>query len=105
MDIDLRSREMIDDPYPGYEKVRAEGEVVWNSRTNSWLLTSDRLCRKVLLDHGHYVIEGTIVADVFGEDAFFTIDNKKRHDELRNIWMVAFQHGALVKLQHRIAQM
>ena len=38
LDVDLFTPELIKDPYPRYEEVRAAGNVVWNALLNGWMV-------------------------------------------------------------------
>jgi cytochrome P450 len=104
MKIDLTAPERIADPFPGYEEVRAEGDVVWNETMNTWMVPSDRLCREILSDFSHYVLDGTLEAFLFGENAFIAIDDKTRHDELRDVWISVFQPSSLGNLSGIVLQ-
>lgn len=103
MDVDLFSEEAAQDPWPLLEQVRAEGPVVHNDRVGTWMVTGDRLIRKILLDPVRFTLEGAIGTQVFGPEAFITIDDKKRHDALRGVWAVAFQRASLESLRPVIA--
>lgn len=99
MDVDLFSHETAQDPWPIIEQIRAEGPVVHNDRVGTWVVTSDRLIRKILLNPARFTLEGAIGVTVFGPEAFITIDDKKRHDELRGVWAVAFQRASLESIR------
>ncbi|WP_330315981.1 cytochrome P450 [Streptomyces platensis] len=45
------------DPYPVYASLRATGAPVWNQKLDSWVLTSYRDCRQVLLDHENFAAD------------------------------------------------
>ncbi|MEU7432419.1 cytochrome P450 [Streptomyces sioyaensis] len=45
------------DPYPVYAGLRSVGAPVWNQRLDSWVLTSYRHCREVLLDHENFAAD------------------------------------------------
>lgn len=95
MDIDLFGPATVQDPWPAVDQVIAAGPVVRNDRVDTWMITTDRLCRKVFLNPERFTLEGAIGTTVFGPEAFITIDDKKRHDALRGIWSVAFQRASL----------
>lgn len=105
MDVDLFSEETAQDPWPVLERIRAEGPVVYNDRVGTWMVTGDRLNRKILLDPVRFTLEGAIGTQVFGPEAFITIDDKKRHDALRGVWAVAFQRASLESLRPVIARL
>lgn len=99
MDIDLFGPETVQNPWPAVDAVIAAGPVVRNDRVGTWMIASDRLCRKVFLNTERFTLEGAIGTTVFGPEAFITIDDKKRHDALRGIWAVAFQRASLEPLR------
>lgn len=102
LDVDLYSRQIFRDPYPDLERIRAEGPVVWNGRVNAWMLTSDSLIRKVLTNFRQFTLDGAPSQRLFGREAFIVIDDKPRHDALRNVWAPAFQRQAVEKLRPKI---
>ncbi len=95
MDVDLFGPATVQDPWPAVDAVIAAGPVVKNDRVDTWMITTDRLCRKIFLDPARFTLEGAIGTTVFGPEAFITIDDKKRHDALRGIWALAFQRASL----------
>jgi cytochrome P450 len=104
MHVDLYSGSASDDPWPLVERVRAEGPVVWCENLDRWLVTSDRLVRKVLIDPERFTVEERRGPRLFGPDAFIGIDDRERHDALRGVWSVAFQRGTLETLRGVIAE-
>lgn len=105
MDIDLYSPEALKNPWPTIEKIRAEGPVVWNGRMDRWMITSDKLVRRVLMNFERFTVENKRAGpSLFGPDAFIGIDDKERHDALRGVWSVAFQRGSLEQLRIVIAE-
>jgi cytochrome P450 len=102
MDVDFFSRELAADPYPMLEEVRKHGPIVWNGLMKSWMVTSDSLCRKIMLNFSKFTMAGTLAEDLFGLDAFITMDDKQMHDRLRGVWAVAFQRSSVEKLSGMI---
>ena len=95
MNVDFFSREIANDPYPILEEIRARGPIVWNDLMKSWMVTSDALCRKIMLGFSKFTLEDTIGEQMFGLDAIICIKDKARHDKLRAVWSVAFQRSML----------
>ena len=95
MNVDFFSREIANDPYPILEEIRARGPIVWNDLMKSWMVTSDALCRKIMLGFSKFTLENTIGEQMFGLDAIICIKDKPRHDKLRAVWAVAFQRSTL----------
>ncbi len=103
MDVDFGSVEMARDPYPTLEEIRAQGPLVWNGKMNTWMATSDAHCRRILSDYRCFGIEGTFEAQLFGADAFISMDDKARHDQLRGVWSESFKPPSLETLRLIIA--
>lgn len=101
--IDLLSDELAADPWPALNALREQGPVVWHQPSRRWLITSDHHVREVLLDYRRFTVEGTVVADLFGPDAFISLDDRRRHNALRAVWSQAFRPTALRDLRSRIA--
>lgn len=103
MDIDFLSAEAVRDPWPLVERVREAGPVVRNDRTGQWMVTTDRLCRRVLLDFEHFSLS-SVTGPFFGGEAFIAIDDRERHDALRGVWAVAFQRATLERMEALIGR-
>lgn len=103
--LDFTSQDLIDNPYPYYEEIRAHGEIVWDEVSKVWLIPSDRLCRKLMSNFSQAGMEGTLSTGLFGEEAFIVIDDKKRHDALRGVWEVAFRATTIKHLTGRVEDM
>jgi cytochrome P450 len=104
MDVDLFSPEAVKDPWPAIEQIRRRGPVVWSDRMQRWMVTSDRLVRRILFDSERFTVEGDgDLQKIFGPEAFVVIDEKTRHDRLRAVWSVAFQRASLERLRGVIA--
>jgi cytochrome P450 len=107
MNVDFFSREIAADPYPVLEEIRRHGPIVWNEQMRSWMVTSDALCRKIMINFSKFTMAGTLGEELFGLDAFICMDDKAQHDRLRGVWAVAFQRSALENLRgmiHRCAE-
>ena len=102
LDIDLYSRDIFRNPYPQLERIRAAGPVVYNGLVDGWMLTSDQQIRRTLTNFERYTLEGAPPQRLFGPEAFIVIDEKPRHDALRNVWAAAFQRQAVNRLQPAI---
>ncbi len=101
--LDIIGEAIADDPYPVLSELRALGPVVWHEAYGSWLVTTDREIRKVLADQQRFTVEGSVLEELFGANAFISTDDRHRHDTLRNVFAVAFRHDALERLRPRIA--
>jgi cytochrome P450 len=52
LDANFFDRAVIEDPYPLYEQIRAEGPCVWNNLLPGWMATGFDECLTVLSDRG-----------------------------------------------------
>lgn len=96
--IDIMADATAADPWPLLHAVRAQGPAVWHEEFGRWMVGVDRAVRKVLTDFHHFTVEGTTVEDLFGADAFISMDDRRRHDDLRNIWAESFRKQGLDRL-------
>jgi len=95
MDISFQDSRFLQDPYPVLEDIRAAGPVVWNDVEKCWMITSDALCRKVSLDFNRFRTWETPQAQMFGPEVFSSIDDRKTHNAVKNVWAVAFRESVL----------
>jgi len=102
--IDLMSDALAMDPWPTLHALRVQGPVIWHETHKRWLLTGDRVIRKALLSTDRFTVEGTVVEDLFGADAFISMDDRHRHNKLREVWAEAFRFSALKILRPTIQQ-
>jgi cytochrome P450 len=103
VDVDLYSPAAVRDPWPVLADIRRAGPVVWNSRIDHWMVTSDRLCRQVLLDPERFILS-PVTAPFFGAAAFIAIDEREPHDAIRGVWAVTFQRQTLDRLEGVVAE-
>ncbi len=96
LDIDFNTPEMIADPWAVLEKVRDAGTLVWNER-GYWMTAHDRVCRQILNKPEIFRQDGVMV-EFFGPDAFISIDQKRAHNELRDVWVGNFSREAVAAL-------
>lgn len=100
--IDLMCEKLAADPWPALAALRDQGPILWHEVHQRWLVTSDREARQVLLDFERFTVQGTVVEDLFGADAFISMDDRSRHNALRDIWANAFRPQALKQLRQNI---
>src|SRR5579884_3660558 len=96
LDIDLYSPEILADPWSALAEIRKAGPVVWNEH-GYWMTGHDRVCRQIMNRPGAIGQEG-MISTFFGEEAFISIDEKHRHNALRNVWAGAFSREAVAAL-------
>jgi cytochrome P450 len=103
MDVDFYTAEMAADPWPTVKRIREAGPIVWNER-GFWMSARDRVCRQVLNRPG-ILGQKPIISSIFGEESFVAIDDKARHNALRNVWAVAFRRDTLDALRPLVRQL
>jgi cytochrome P450 len=96
VDIDLYDPALVDDPWPVLARIRELGDLVWNEQ-GYWVTGRDRICRQAFsqfaaLNHGGFI------ESFFGSEAFIVIDERARHNALRDVWVAAFGHNGIEKL-------
>ncbi len=96
LDIDFNTPEVIADPWAVLETVRAAGTLVWNER-GYWMTADDRVSRQ-LLSRPEYFGQDGVMVEFFGADAFISIDEKRAHNELRDVWVGNFSRRAIAAL-------
>lgn len=96
VNIDLYDPALVDDPWPVLARIREAGPLVWNEQ-GYWMTARDRVCRRVLGQPERLGHEG-LITSFFGSEAFITIDERARHNALRNVWISAFGHNGVEKL-------
>jgi cytochrome P450 len=96
IDINLYDPALVDDPWPTLAVIRDMGDVVWNEH-GYWMTARDRICRQAFSHYTDLGHEG-LVESFFGSDAFITINDRPRHNALRDVWIAAFGHNGVEKL-------
>jgi cytochrome P450 len=89
--LDIAGEETAADPHPRLRGVRERGPVVWHETLERWLITTDQEVRGVLADYRRFSVEGTTQEELFGIEAFAAMDDRPRHDALRQAWAAAFR--------------
>ena len=95
-DINLYDPALVDNPWPVLAQIREMGDIVWNEQ-GYWMSARDRVCRQAFSQYDSLGHEG-LVASFFGSDAFITINDRARHNVLRDVWVSAFGHNGVEKL-------
>ena len=95
-DINLYDPALVDDPWPVLARIREMGDIVWNEQ-GYWMSARDRVCRQAFSQYESLGHEG-LVASFFGSEAFITINDRARHNLLRDVWVSAFGHNGVEKL-------
>lgn len=100
LDIDLYDPAILPDPWPLVAKIREAGPVVWNPR-GFWMTGRDRVCRW-LLNRPNQLGQSEPMKTFFGADAFISIDERHAHNQLRDIWVHAFDFGSVKALSTHV---
>ncbi len=100
MDVDFYSPEVVANPWPVLREIREAGPMVWNRRGH-WMTARDPICRQILNRPGPLGQQGAMAA-IFGSEAFISIDDRARHNALRNVWAPAFRRESLAALSEVI---
>ncbi len=97
--FDIGSDEIAADPWPGLRELSGLGPVVWHETLGRWLVTADQETRDILARFERFSVEGTSMQDLFGAEAFISMDDRRRHDRLRQVWAAAFRQQGLEALR------
>ncbi len=96
-DIDIVGEQFADNPWPALASLREQGPVVWHECYQRWLITTDREVRQTAINFARFTVEGTVVEDLFGRDAFIAMDDRERHNTIRDVWAAAFRPQSIVE--------
>ncbi len=66
--IDLESAALCRDPYPVYQRLREQNPVVYNTFSQTWLVSRYQDCRQILEDPTHFLNTGTSNPSLIGTD-------------------------------------
>ena len=94
------------DPFPVLESFRALGRVVYNEAIDRYMVTGYRDCSIVLGNNRMFDAHRSHerVQALFGGPTMETIDDKKRHDDMRGIWSGEFRREALERHERMIRE-
>lgn len=85
LDIDLTYRPGADLPVSELERIRAAGRIVWSDALAGWLVSSYEDVKTVLGSPQKFTLEGTPIAESFGEQAMLVTDTALHHT-MRSVW-------------------
>ncbi len=75
------------DPFPFYDRLRAQGSPVWDAKANAWLVLDFDQCAAAEKDESHfanaYVFADDLVKEIKGGGANITISRDEYHNKLR----------------------
>lgn len=96
VDIDLYDPGIVGNPWPTLKRIRELGDLVWNEQ-GYWVTGRDRICRQAFSQF-EALNHGGLIESFFGSDAFIVIDDRARHNELRDVWVAAFGNNGVERL-------
>ncbi|PEQ13619.1 hypothetical protein B2G71_04635 [Novosphingobium sp. PC22D] len=96
LNVDLYDPGNLARPWDMLRSIREAGPLVWNEQ-GFWMTGHDRVCRQVLNSPDQFGQEG-LIASLFGEEAFISIDERAMHNALRNVWVAAFGSRGVERL-------
>ncbi|MCW1431714.1 cytochrome P450 [Novosphingobium sp. JCM 18896] len=102
LNIDLYAPQMLADPWATLARIREAGPLVWNEQ-GYWMTAHDRLCRQILTQPDRLGQEG-LIASLFGEEAFISIDDRGLHNGLRDVWVATFGQKGVESLAPFVRQ-
>jgi cytochrome P450 len=105
VDVNFFDPRVIADPYPEYEKIRAEGRLVWNDLLGGWMVPGYDDCVEVLMDPGRFAIrngEREVVSHMQGLN-MIQVDGAE-HERLRRCLTPLFTRSAIAKWEGRVGE-
>ena len=106
VNINFFTPDAINDPFPLYEEIRQQGNVVWNEALHAWMVMSFRECSTVLTYGGDKF--GELNGDpelIYWFDApnMITVDGAE-HRRLRGALAPLFTRSAVAKWDRRVGE-
>jgi cytochrome P450 len=105
MDVDFHDRQLIADPFPTFELIRAEGRVVWNNLLRLWMVPGYGDNVELLTDWHRFsnsILHEPSFSSFVPGDSMLNTDPPKA-SQLRRMQQEPFTRRALANLQPRIA--
>jgi cytochrome P450 len=105
LDVNFFTPDVIANPYPLYEQVRATGEIVWNDLLQAWMVVGWDLAAEILSDDKQYQTANGDPEFIFWFDApnMITVDGEY-HRRLRNAVAPMFTRTAVARWEKRVAE-
>lgn len=102
----LRSLEGLD-PFPAYEALRAQGQVVWDESLRGWLVLDFELCRHVEFNEDSqfrnmYADAEPLVVELKGGKANITVSQGEQHQRMRRFHISLLSPKALESYRRNI---
>ncbi|WP_404477341.1 cytochrome P450 [Novosphingobium sp. BL-52-GroH] len=91
------------DPFPFYERLRAIGSPVWDSRAKAWLVLDFEQCTQVERDErifaNAYVFADDLTRRIKGGGANITLSRDREHDKLRRFHLKLLSPGSVSRFR------
>jgi cytochrome P450 len=104
-DVNLFDRSIVQDPFPLYEQIRAEGRIVWNDVIKAWMVPGFDDASTVLADGERFrEMAGDLeIFPWYEAPNMITVDGKE-HQRLRGPLVSQFTRSAVAKWEPRISE-
>lgn len=96
--VNFADPDVLQDPYPWFDAIRAAGPVVYNPSTDTWMVTGYDHIREVLLNDQIYVPEAERFEAMYGAPVVESMEDP-RHAEVRTVYGPTFRAGNLRELR------
>lgn len=97
-DVNFADPEILQDPYPVFDAIRAAGPVVYNSRAGAWMIASYEHVKEVMLDDQRFVPESDKWEALYGGAVVESMEDPE-HAELRSVLAPMFRASYLRQIR------
>lgn len=97
-DVNFADPDILQDPYPVFDAIRAAGSAVYNPSADAWMVASYEDIKKVLFDDQHFVPESDKWETLYGGAVVESLE-EPRHGEVRSVLAPMFRAGYLRELR------
>jgi cytochrome P450 len=105
LNVDFLDPDLVNDPYPALEAIRAAGPVVYNEFADRYMVTSYRHCAEILGNTRMFNSQQSVprVKALFGGITMQSLDGPG-HNHVRGIWAEQFLRSGLEKQREMITR-
>lgn len=103
-DVNFADPEVLQDPYPLFDAIRAAGPVVYNPQAGAWMIASYDHVKQVMLDDQHFVPESDKWETLYGGAVVESMEDPE-HAELRSVLAPMFRAGYLRQIRPVITEL
>ena len=101
LDINFADPDVLQDPYPVFNRIREAGPAVYNPSADIWMVASYEHVREVLLNDQTFVPEADKWETLYGAAVVESMEDP-RHKEVRAIYAPAFRAAQLRDLRSTV---